>query len=189
MNKQVEKRIEELRDKIREHDYKYFVLYEPTISDAEYDKLIKELEKLEEENPDLITPDSPTQRVGKDLTKIFKPVQHIIPMLSLANTYNADELYDFDRRVRDGLPSNEKVEYVVEFKIDGASVSLRYVDGYLKTAATRGDGFIGEEVTNNIKTISSVPLKLKKHSYIQYSLSDFEVRGEIFMKIEDFLEA
>ncbi len=187
MIKQIEKRIEELREKIHEHDYKYFVLFEPSISDEGYDKLVKELEKLEEENPDLVTPDSPTQRVGKDLTKVFKPVQHIIPMLSLANTYNADELYDFDRRVREGLPEGEKVEYVVEFKIDGASVSLRYSEGYLKTAATRGDGFIGEEVTNNVKTIRSVPLKLKKHSSIPYSLSDFEVRGEIFMKVDDFV--
>jgi len=188
MSKQVEKRIEDLRDKIREHDYKYYVLFEPTISDQEYDKLVKELEKLEDENPDLVTPDSPTQRVGKDLTKYFKPVQHIVPMLSLANTYNADELYDFDRRVKDGLLKGEKVEYVVEFKIDGASVSLIYVDGYLKTGATRGDGIVGEEITNNVKTIRSIPLKLKKHSSIPYSLSDFEVRGEIFMKINEFLK-
>jgi len=188
MSKQVEKRIEDLRDKIREHDYKYYVLFEPTISDQEYDKLVKELEKLEDENPDLVTPDSPTQRVGKDLTKHFKPVQHIVPMLSLANTYNADELYDFDRRVKDGLLKGEKVEYVVEFKIDGASVSLIYVDGYLKTGATRGDGIAGEEITNNVKTIRSIPLKLKKHSSIPYSLSDFEVRGEIFMKINEFLK-
>jgi DNA ligase (NAD+) len=187
MIRQIDKRIEDLRDKIREHDYNYYVLFEPAVSDQEYDKLIKELEKLEEENPDLVTPDSPTQRVGKDLTKIFKPVQHIIPMLSLANTYNADELYDFDRRVREGLPEKEKIEYVVEFKIDGASVSLRYIDDYLKTAATRGDGFVGEEVTNNVKTIKSVPLKLKKHSSIPYSLKDFEVRGEIYMQVNDFL--
>lgn len=188
MKKDIQKRIEELREKIHEHDYKYYVLYEPVISDQEYDALVKELEKLEEENPDLITPDSPTQRVGKDLTKVFKPVQHIVPMLSLANTYNSDELYDFDRRVRDGLPKGEKVEYVVEYKIDGASVSLRYTNGLLQTAATRGDGFIGEEVTNNIKTIRSVPLKIKKHSSIPYSLNDFEVRGEIFMKVEDFFK-
>ncbi|HSP87188.1 MAG TPA: NAD-dependent DNA ligase LigA [Ignavibacteriaceae bacterium] len=188
MSKQIEKKIEELRDRIREHDYKYYILIEPTISDQEYDNLVKELEKLEDENPDLITPDSPTQRVGKDLTKQFKPVQHIIPMLSLSNTYNDEELFDFDRRVRDGLPEGEKVEYVVEFKIDGASVSLRYVDGYLKTAATRGDGIVGEEITNNVKTIRSIPLKLKKNSSIQYSLNNFEVRGEIFMKVEDFLK-
>src|SRR3989337_2978668 len=131
MNKQVEKRIEQLREQIRDHDYKYFVLNEQAISDQEYDKLVKELEKLENENPDLITPDSPTQRVGKDLTKQFKPVQHNVPMLSLANTYNEGELYDFDRRVRETLPREEKIQYVVEFKIDGASVSLRYVNGIL----------------------------------------------------------
>jgi len=186
MSNPIEKRVEELREQIREHDYKYFVLYEPTISDQEYDNLIKELEKLENENPDYITPDSPTQRVGKDLTKYFKPVQHIVPMLSLANTYSSDELSDFDRRVREGLPDGEKVEYVVEFKIDGASVSLRYVDRILKTAATRGDGIIGEEITNNVKTIKSVPLKLKKNLSVPYLLSDFEVRGEVFMKIPDF---
>ena len=184
--KQVERIIEELREKIREHDYNYYVLAEPVISDQEYDELMKKLEKLEAENPDLITPDSPTQRVGKDLTKDFKPVVHKIPMLSLANTYNETELFDFDRRVRDALPKGEVVEYVVEPKIDGASVSLHYVNGNLITAATRGDGMVGEEITNNVKTIRSVPLKLKKSKSIQYSLNDFEVRGEIFMKIEDF---
>ena len=138
MNKQAEKRIEQLREQIRDYDYKYFVLVEPTVSDQEYDNLVKELEKLENENPELITPDSPTQRVGKDLTKKFNPVEHTIPMLSLSNTYNEKELYDFDRRVKEALPKDEKVEYIVEFKIDGASVSLRYVEGFLKTAATRG---------------------------------------------------
>ena len=135
----IEKEIEELRELIRKHDYKYYILAEPAISDEEYDKLIKKLEKLEAENPHLITPDSPTQRVGKDLTKDFKPVTHKIPMLSLANTYSEEELYDFDRRVREALPKNQNVEYVVELKMDGASVSLNYIEGYLKTAATRGD--------------------------------------------------
>ena len=185
MNKHAEKRIEQLREQVRDHDYKYYVLTEPTISDQEYDKLVKELERLENENPELVTPDSPTQRVGKDLTKKFNPVEHIVPMLSLSNTYNEEELYDFDRRVKETLPGDEKVEYVVEFKIDGASVSLRYVDGLLKTAATRGDGTVGEEITNNVKTIKSVPLKIKKNSTYQIP-SDFEVRGEIFMKIADF---
>lgn len=185
MNKQVEKKIEQLREQIRDHDYKYYVLVEPTVSDQEYDNLVRELEKLEDENPELITPDSPTLRVGKDLTKKFNPVEHTIPMLSLSNTYNEEELYDFDRRVKEALPQDEKVEYVVEFKIDGASVSLRYVNGFLKTAATRGDGNIGEEITNNIKTIKSVPLKIKKNSSAQIP-SDFEVRGEVFMKVEDF---
>ncbi len=181
-------KIEELRDKIREHDFNYYVLAEPVISDEQYDLLMKELEELELENPDLITPDSPTQRVGKDLTKEFKPVTHKVPMLSLANTYNEEELFDFDRRVKDSLPAGENVEYVVEMKIDGASVSLNYVNGFLKTAATRGDGFVGEDVTNNVKTIKAVPLKLKKHKNFPYLLDDFEVRGEIFMNINEFLK-
>jgi DNA ligase (NAD+) len=182
----VEKIIESLREQIREHDYNYYVLAEPSISDFDYDQLLKELERLEAEHPGLITPDSPTQRVGKDLTKDFKPVLHKIPMLSLANTYSEEELYDFDRRVRDALPAGEKIEYVVEAKIDGASVSLRYLNGYLQTAATRGDGTVGEEITTNVKTIRSVPLKLKKPASVTYELIDFEVRGEIFMKIKDF---
>ena len=188
MADKVEKRIEELREKIRENDYKYYVLAEPSISDEEYDRLVKDLEKLEAENPHLVTPDSPTQRVGKDLTKDFKPVVHKVPMLSLANTYNEEELFDFDRRVRAGLPAGEKVEYVVEPKIDGASVSLNYVNGYLRTAATRGDGTVGEEITVNVKTIKAVPLRLKKLKSVKYKLNDFEARGEIFMKVKDFLK-
>ncbi len=156
MSVSAEKKIEELRKQILKHDYNYYVLAEPVISDENYDKLIKELEKLETENPHLITSDSPTQRVGKDLTKEFNPVKHKIPMLSLANSYDEQDLIDFDRRVKESLPASEKVEYVVELKIDGASVSINYVDGFLKTAATRGDGTVGEEVTNNIKTIRSV---------------------------------
>ena len=188
MADKIEKRIEDLRERIRKNDYKYYVLAEPSISDEEYDRLVKELEKLEAENPHLVTPDSPTQRVGKDLTKNFKPVIHKIPMLSLSNTYNEDELYDFDRRVRGGLPAGEKVEYVVEPKIDGASISLNYVNGYLKTAATRGDGTVGEEITINVKTIKAVPLRLKKLKSNKYKLDDFEARGEIFMKVNDFLK-
>lgn len=183
----IELKIEQLRDQIREHDYRYYVLADPVISDQEYDFLLKELEKLEQENPGLVTPDSPTQRVGKDLTKDFNPVEHVIPMLSLANTYNEEELFDFDRRVREALPENEKVEYVVELKIDGASVSLHYVNGKLVTGATRGDGTVGEEITANVKTIRSIPLKLKK-AKTKFSLNDIEVRGEIFMKLSDFLK-
>jgi DNA ligase (NAD+) len=183
----IEKKIEELREIISEHDYKYNVLADPVVGDEEYDLLVKELEKLESEHPELITPDSPTQRVGKDLTKDFKPVTHKVPMLSLANTYNEEELFDFDKKVRSGLSANEKVEYIVEPKIDGASVSINYVNGYLKTAATRGDGTVGEEITVNVKTIKSVPLRLKKPKSIKYHLNDFEARGEIFMKIKDFM--
>ncbi|BDQ03845.1 NAD-dependent DNA ligase LigA [Ignavibacterium sp.] len=188
MSESVEKKIQKLREEINKYDYHYYVLAQPLISDEEYDKLYKELEKLEAENPHLITPDSPTQRVGKDLTKEFKPVNHLVPMLSLANTYDEQDVYDFDRRVREGLPEGEKVEYVVEYKIDGASVSLRYIDGKLFTAATRGDGTVGEEITNNVKTIRAVPLKIKKPSGTNYKLNDFEARGEIYMNIADFEE-
>jgi len=186
MPSSIEKKIESLRDEIRNHDYKYYILTQPTISDLEYDKLVKELEALEKQHPDLITPDSPTQRVASDLTKVFKPIEHKTPMLSLSNTYSEEELFDFDRRVREGLPPDEKVEYIVELKIDGASVSINFVNGILKTAATRGDGTVGEEITANVRTIKSVPLKIKKDSSIPYKLNDFEVRGEVFMNVEDF---
>ena len=182
----IEKKIEELRNQIIKHDYNYFVMAEAVISDENYDRLVKELEKLETENPHLITPDSPTQRVGKDITKEFNPVKHKIPMLSLANTYDEQDLLDFDRRVKESLPESEKVEYVVELKIDGASISINYVDGILKTAATRGDGSVGEEVTNNIKTIRSVPLRIDLSKEKKYNLKNFEVRGEVYMRISDF---
>jgi DNA ligase (NAD+) len=186
MSASVERKIEELRNQILKHDYNYYVLTEPVISDENYDALLKELEKLESENPHLVTPDSPTQRVGKDLTKEFNPVKHKIPMLSLANTYDEQDLLDFDRRVRESLPDSEKVEYVVELKIDGASISINYVNGLLKTAATRGDGAVGEEVTNNIKTIRSIPLKVDLSKDKKYHLNNFEVRGEVYMRIADF---
>ena len=182
----IEKNIEILRQKIRKHDYNYYVQNQIIVSDYEYDQLFKELEKLEAENPELVTPDSPTQRVGKDLTNKFEDIEHSIPMLSLANTYSEDELFDFDRRVREALPEKEKVEYIVEFKIDGASVSLNYVNGFLNTAATRGDGTVGEEITNNVKTIKTIPLRLNKINSSKYNLNDIEVRGEIFMNIKDF---
>ncbi|HEX2865745.1 MAG TPA: NAD-dependent DNA ligase LigA [Ignavibacteriales bacterium] len=186
MSNLAQKRIEELIELIREHDYKYYVLAEPSISDYDYDMLLKELQHLEEENPDLISPESPTQRVGRDLTKEFRPVTHIVPMLSLANTYSEQELLDFDRRVREGLPRTENVEYVVEMKIDGVSVSLRYEKGALITAATRGDGVIGEEITTNVKTIKSVPLRLSKEIITEHKLDQIEVRGEIYIEIEHF---
>ena len=186
MPSSIEKKINDLREEINQHNNRYYVLAEPSIVDEQYDKLLKELEKLENENPQLITPDSPTQRVGKDLTKEFKPVRHKVQMLSLANTYDEKDVYDFDRRVKESLPAGESIEYVVEYKIDGASVSINYVNGLLKTAATRGDGTVGEEITNNVKTIRSIPLKISFPKDIKYSLKDFEVRGEIYMRLEDF---
>lgn len=185
---EIKQEIETLREEIREHDYKYYVLAEPAISDYEYDALIQKLEKLEAEHPELITPDSPTQRVGSDLTKEFKPVEHQVPMLSLSNTYEESELYDFDRRVRDGLKSGEKVEYTAELKIDGVSISLNYENGILKTAATRGDGITGEDITNNVKTIKSVPLRTKEIEYKDIPIKNFEARGEIYMEVEAFKE-
>ena len=186
MSQSVEKKIEELREQILKHDYNYYVLAESVISDEKYDQLVKELEKLENKNPHLVTSDSPTQRVGKDLTKEFNPVKHKIPMLSLANSYDEQDLIDFDRRVKESLSESDKVEYVVELKIDGASVSINYVDGLLKTAATRGDGAVGEEVTNNIKTIRSIPLSININKEKKYKLKNFEVRGEVYMRISDF---
>lgn len=186
MKKSPQQRIEELRELIREHDYNYFILAQPKISDYEFDQLLNELIKLENDNPQFITTDSPTQRVGSDLTKEFKSVQHKIPMLSLSNTYSETELIDFDRRVREGLPKNEKIEYVCELKIDGLSVSLRYINGKLDVAATRGDGTVGEDVTNNVKTIRTVPLVIKKLAEQKLNLNEFEVRGEVFMELEAF---
>ncbi|MGE5458500.1 MAG: NAD-dependent DNA ligase LigA, partial [Methanococcaceae archaeon] len=188
MSSTAQNRMEELIELIREHDYRYFVLADPIISDFEYDMLIKELEQLEKQFPELVSPDSPTQRIGRDLTKEFRPVEHMVPMLSLANTYNPQELIDFDRRVREALPAGLKPEYVVEVKIDGVSVSLKYHNGNLVTAATRGDGMVGEEITNNVKTIRSVPLKLKKIAPKQSSLENIEVRGEIFIELDSFLK-
>lgn len=179
---QVLNRIEELRELIRKYDYNYYILSEPLVSDFEYDSVYKELEKLEKENPDLITSDSPTQRVGSDLTKEFKPYKHSIPMLSLANTYNHGELIDFDRKVREELNGYkiEQLKYTVELKIDGLSINLLYENNLLKIASTRGDGIIGEEVTANVRTIKSIPLRVKSQ------FNRFEVRGEVFIPIETF---
>ncbi|GAB4142655.1 MAG: NAD-dependent DNA ligase LigA [Ignavibacteriales bacterium] len=182
MNNEVKAKIEELRTKIREYDYHYYVLSNPIISDYEYDLTYKELEKLEAQNPDLISPDSPTQRVGSDITKEFKPFLHSVPMLSLANTYSREELSDFDRRVKEQLSEVEfkDLKYVTELKIDGLSINILYENDILKLAATRGDGQVGEDVTANVKTIKSIPLKVKS------GLNQFEVRGEIFMPIDGF---
>jgi DNA ligase (NAD+) len=182
MDNQLKLKIEELRNRIREFDYHYYVLSSPLISDFEYDQLYKELENLETQNPELITPDSPTQRVGSDLTKEFKPFEHSIPMLSLANTYSKEELIDFDRRVKDLLSKDEinELKYVTELKIDGLSINLLYENDSLKIAATRGDGQVGEDVTANVRTIKSVPLKVNS------GVNRFEVRGEIFISLDGF---
>jgi len=181
---QIKKEIEKLREEIRYHDYRYYILNEPEISDGEYDKLMQRLKELEAQYPQFVTPDSPTQRVSGGVSTEFKPVRHLKPMLSLDNTYSTEEVLAWDERVRKLLPRNAKIRYVIEPKIDGLSCCLRYEDGVLVLGATRGDGEVGEDVTLNVKTIRSIPLKLLgKPGEVPRLL---EVRGEVYMRKEDF---
>lgn len=176
------KRIKSLRAQLREHDYRYYVLAQPTISDQEYDRLMRELVDLEEAHPETITPDSPSQRVGGQPTKEFHTVTHAVPMLSLSNTYNEDEVRDFDRRVQSVL-GEERFRYICELKFDGVAVSLLFKGGVLLRGATRGDGSQGDDITQNLKTIRSIPLRVMGK---KKGLEEFEVRGEVYMKREDF---
>ncbi|MBI4335219.1 MAG: NAD-dependent DNA ligase LigA, partial [Candidatus Omnitrophica bacterium] len=185
MSDNIKKQIERLRDEIRRHDYCYYALNQPEISDKEYDDLLRRLKGLEEKYPDLITPDSPTQRVSGAVLEKFKPVRHKVAMLSLDNTYSFEELEDWAGRVSKGLKAGEKVEYVAELKIDGASISLIYENGVFASGATRGDGETGEDVTLNLKTIPSIPLKLLTGTRIGAPRT-LEVRGEVYMTREDF---
>ena len=154
----VEAKIKALRDELEQHNYNYYVLSTPTISDREFDEKMKELQALEEAHPEFADPHSPTQRVGSDLSKEFEQVVHQYPMLSLGNTYSEEEIRDFYERTERAL--NEPFEIVAELKYDGTSISLTYEDGRLVRAVTRGDGTRGDDVTANVKTIRSVPLKL-----------------------------
>ncbi|OAO76743.1 DNA ligase [Anoxybacillus flavithermus] len=172
----VEKQIAELREQIEKHNYAYYVLDQPSISDAEYDELMRKLMELEEQYPQYKTPDSPSQRVGGAPLEAFQKVTHRVPMLSLSNAFNEGDLRDFDRRVRQEVGD---VRYVCELKIDGLAVSLRYEDGYFVQGATRGDGTTGEDITENLKTIRSLPLRLRKQVTI-------EVRGEAYMPRKSF---
>lgn len=181
----INKRIQELRQKIQQYDYEYYVLAQPTVTDFEYDMLMKELEQLEKDNPHLITPDSPTQRVSGQPIKAFPTVVHRKPMLSLANTYSEEEIRDFDRRVKGALGADATVEYVCELKIDGVAVSLIYEKGVFIRGVKRGDGFTGDDITANLKTIRSIPLKIRGHSNFPES---FEVRGEVYFPREVFLK-
>lgn len=176
------KDLESLRDALRFHEYRYYILNDPLISDFEYDQLYKTLEKIEAENPKLITTDSPTQRVAKGLTKDFPTVQHLVPMLSLSNSYNTDDLIDFDRKARE-LTGENKIEYCVEPKFDGASISLIYENDLLVRGATRGDGVEGDEITTNIKQIKSIPLSAK---FSAYGLQQVEIRGEVLINKNNF---
>lgn len=178
---QVRKEIEKLRNEIRHHDYRYYVLSQPELSDKEYDELLLKLKELENKYPKLITPDSPTQRISAEVQEGFKTIRHRQKMLSLDNTYSFDELRDWETRVRKGL-IDEKIEYVVELKIDGVSANLSYKDGLLATGATRGDGENGEDVTVNIKTIRAIPLRLEMHNPPNF----IEIRGEVYLESKDF---
>jgi DNA ligase (NAD+) len=174
--------IEELRSVLRFHEHRYYILNDPLLSDFEYDQLFKALEKIEKENPTLITLDSPTQRVAHELTREFPTVQHLVPMLSLDNSYNADDLLDFDRKVRE-LSGLEQISYCVEPKFDGGSISLIYENDQLVRAATRGDGVAGDEVTINIRQIHSVPLTAP---FSKFGIQQAEIRGEVLMNKENF---
>src|SRR5436190_2742888 len=179
MKKDAASEIENLRDQLRHHEYQYYVLDQPEISDADYDALMRKLKELEDANPELITADSPTHRVGGKPREGFVKISHTSPMLSLDNALNEGELRDFDRRVRD-LLGNEKPRYVAELKLDGLSMAALYRAGQFAQAVTRGDGVVGEEVTENARTIRSLPLRAKD------GLSDFEVRGETVMNRRAF---
>lgn len=178
--RQIAERLRKLREEIEYHNYRYYVLDDPVISDVEFDSLMKELISLEDEHPELVTEDSPTQRVGALPITAFVQVVHRSPMMSLANTYSLQELKAFDVRVRKALPG-ETVEYVAELKIDGLAVSLTYEDGYFARGATRGDGTRGEDVTHNLKTIRSIPMRLRYGNPVTV-----DVRGEVFMPGREF---
>ena len=171
-----------LRDMLRFHEYRYYILNDPLISDYEYDQLFKALEKIESGDSSLITADSPTQRVAKGLTKDFPTVQHLVPMLSLNNSYNSDDLIDFDRKARE-ITGLDKIEYCVEPKFDGGSISLIYENDLLTRGATRGDGVEGDEVTTNIKQIRSIPLSAK---FSACGLQQIEIRGEVLINKNNF---
>ncbi|MFO7529529.1 MAG: NAD-dependent DNA ligase LigA [Marinobacter sp.] len=171
------KRIQELRSRIEDHNYHYYVLDDPRIPDAEYDRLFRKLQQLEADYPELASDDSPTRRVGSSAETSFEEVVHRLPMLSLDNAFSEEELRDFDRRVRERLDTDSEIEYVCEPKLDGLAVSLHYENGSLTVAATRGDGYSGEDITANIRTIPSVPLKLRGDDVPEM----VEVRGEVYM--------
>jgi DNA ligase (NAD+) len=170
-------RVEELRNLLNKWNYEYHVLDKPSVSDAEYDSAMQELIRLEGENPDLVTADSPSLRIGGEPLSVFEKVEHRTPMLSLGNAFNEEDLRDFDRKVKQGVGND--IAYVCELKIDGLAVSLRYEDGLFHRGATRGDGTVGEDITQNLKTIRSIPLRLTKSV-------NLEVRGEVYMPKKSF---
>ncbi len=178
---QIKTRIDELRETLLRYGYEYYVLDTPTVSDFEYDALMRELIDLEDGNPEFNSPDSPTQRVGGEILEGFMQVTHQVQMQSLADVFSKEELFEFDTRVSSAL-GNDPYEYVAEMKIDGLSVSLEYVNGVFTRGSTRGDGFVGEDITHNLKTIQSIPLRLKE------AVPFLEVRGEVYMPQKSFLK-
>ena len=186
MNKdQAQKRIDKLRPEIHFHNYRYYALDAPVISDAEYDRLLRELETLEKEFPDLISPDSPTQRVGAAPLEKFEEVRHSLPMLSLANAFEEEEVREFDARVKRFLKTEQDVEYCAELKMDGVAVELVYEEGLFTIGSTRGDGFVGENITQNLKTIRAIPLKLIVPPGEPVPLR-VAVRGEVYLPTKPF---
>jgi DNA ligase (NAD+) len=184
---QAKKRIEKLREELNFHNYRYYVLDDPVISDGSYDRLMRDLEGLEKEYPHLITPNSPTQRVGAPPLDKFEEVRHAVPMLSLANAFEEAEVREFDDRLKRFLKNTREIEYCAELKIDGIAVELIYESGHLVTGSTRGDGFVGENVTQNLKTVKSIPLTLIPRKG-ESSPSRLEVRGEVYLPLKAFQE-
>ncbi|MDD5021811.1 MAG: NAD-dependent DNA ligase LigA [Endomicrobiaceae bacterium] len=176
----IKNKIEDLKQQIRHHDYQYYSLEEPKISDSEYDNLLKELQNLEKNNPEFITKDSPTQRVSGTVSSTFDKVEHLSPMLSLDNSYSTDDIIEWHERIKKNV--DEDIEFIIEPKIDGLSASLVYVNGSFEIGSTRGDGKFGEDVTENIKTIKNIPLKLLSEE----NIPKFEVRGEVYINKKDF---
>ncbi len=182
----IKKRVEKLREEIEYHNYRYYILDQPEISDAQYDRLMRELEELEEQYPELRSPNSPTQRVGAPPLEAFEIVRHTIPMLSLANAFDEAEARDFDKRVKKFLGTSEEINYVVEPKLDGLAVELVYEKGHFVVGSTRGDGINGENITQNLRTIKTIPLQLvRKEIPVPERL---EVRGEVIMQVKKFRE-
>lgn len=180
--KAIEREAAGLRRELERHNRLYYVEAMPEISDKEYDLLLKRLEKIEAEHPELISPDSPSQRVGGEPLEAFRTVEHRVPMLSIDNTYRFDELREWDARVRKGLTSGELVRYVVELKVDGVAVSLQYEGGVFVLGATRGDGHRGDDITANLRTVRLIPLTLGDHPP-----KVLEVRGEVYMTNAELL--
>ena len=182
----IKKRIDQLRRELDYHNYRYYVLDDPVVADAEYDRLMRELVDLEEKYPEFMSPNSPTQRVGAKPLEEFETVAHTIPMLSLQNAMTSDELAEFDKRVKKLLGVSD-VDYVMEVKIDGLAVELVYLNGQFANGSTRGDGFTGEDITQNMRTIKSIPMRLLRDHDIPVP-DRLEVRGEVYIGKKEFEE-